>query len=298
MKKQSKITVWFRQIRGPFLVLSVVLVLIGIAAAGRDGYNPRWFDAVLLITGVVLAHISVNLFNELSDYKTKIDEHTLPTPFSGGSGMMQAGLTNPKKVTGVAYTALILAGFIGLYFCVAGSWVILVFIICGGVAVRFYTSHLARWLLGEFFSGLTLGTFVILGSYMALTGRLNIDILFISIPPGLLTFLLLFLNEFPDAEADRKGGRYHLVIRFGKKKSAIIYIAVLIVIYILILTAPFILNIPITVLLALLTLPIASTAAVKIVKFHSNTPKLVPALAMNIMVVILTDLLLAIGYFI
>ncbi|MCK5056508.1 MAG: prenyltransferase [Candidatus Aminicenantes bacterium] len=298
MKKQSKITVWFRQIRGPFLVLSVVLVLIGIAAAGRDGYNPRWFDAVLLITGVVLAHISVNLFNELSDYKTKIDEHTLPTPFSGGSGMMQAGLTNPKKVTGVAYTALILAGFIGLYFCVAGSWVILVFIICGGVAVRFYTSHLARWLLGEFFSGLTLGTFVILGSYMALTGRLNIDILFISIPPGLLTFLLLFLNEFPDAEADRKGGRYHLVIRFGKKKSAIIYIAVLIVIYILILTAPFILNIPITVLLALLTLPIASAAAVKIVKFHSNTPKLVPALAMNIMVVILTDLLLAIGYFI
>jgi 1,4-dihydroxy-2-naphthoate octaprenyltransferase len=298
MKKQSKITVWFRQIRGPFLVLSVALVLIGIAAAGRDGYNPRWFDAVLLITGVVLAHISVNLFNELSDYKTKIDEHTLPTPFSGGSGMMQAGLTNPKKVAGVAYTALIFAGFIGLYFCVTGSWVILVFIICGGVAVRFYTSHLARWLLGEFFSGLTLGTFVILGSYMALTGRLNIDILFISIPPGLLTFLLLFLNEFPDAEADRKGGRYHLVIHFGKKKSAIIYIAVLIVIYILILTSPFILNIPITVLVALLTLPIASAAAVKIVKFHSNTPKLVPALAMNVMVVILTDLLLAIGYFI
>ena len=172
------------------------------------------------------------------------------------------------------------------------------FIISGGATVRFYTSHLARWLLGEFFSGLTLGTFVILGSYMALTGQLDLNILFISIPPGLLTFLLLFLNEFPDAEADRQGGRYHLVIHFGKKKSVMIYIAVLTVMYMLILTAPFILNIPFTVLLALLTLPAAAAAVVKIVKFHSNTPKLVPALAMNVMVVIFTDLLLAVGYFI
>lgn len=299
MKKESKIIIWLRQIRAPFLVLPVVLVLIGVAAVRRDGYtNWLGLDTVLLIVGVVLAHISVNLFNELSDYKTRIDEHTTPTPFSGGSGMMQSGKTKPKTVALVAYTTFVLAAVIGFYFCVVSSWITLLFIIPGGAAVRFYTSHLARWLLGEFFSGLTLGTFVVLGSYVALSGQLNINIVFISIPPGILTFLLLFLNEFPDAEADKKGGRYHMIIHFGKRKSAIIYTAALAVMYILILLGPFIFDIPYTVMVALLTLPLAVAATVIVLKHHSDTLKLIPALGMNVMIVLFTDLLLAVGYFI
>ena len=35
--------------------------------------------------------------------------------------------------------------------------------ICGALAVRFYTSHLAKWLIGELVSGLTLGSFVVIG---------------------------------------------------------------------------------------------------------------------------------------
>lgn len=297
MNKESKVGTWFRQIRGPFLLLAAFLTLIGIAAAYRDGFSHLW-HSLLLIVGVVLAHISVNLFNELSDYKTKIDEHTTPTPFSGGSGMMQSGKTKPAAVTAAAYGAMFLAAAIGFYFCVVSTWYILVFMTAGGIAIRFYTSHLARWLLGEFFSGLTLGSFVVLGTYMALTGQLNINIVYISIPPGILTTLLLFLNEFPDAEADKKGGRFHMIIHFGKKKSASIYAAAMPVLYILILAGPFILDIPYTVLIALLTLPIAGKAVSIALKFHSDTAKLVPALGMNVMVVLLTDLLLAVGYFI
>jgi 1,4-dihydroxy-2-naphthoate octaprenyltransferase len=295
MKKESKTGIWLRQIRGPFLALAAILTLIGTAAAHRDGYG-HLFHALLLIVGVVSAHASVNLFNELSDYKTKIDELTTPTPFSGGSGMMQAGKTEPGAVTAAAYSAMILAAAIGFYFCAVSSWYILIFMAAGGVAIRFYTSHLARWLLGEFFSGLTLGVFVVLGAYMALTGHLNINILYISLPPGILTMLLLFLNEFPDAEADKKGGRYHMIIHFGKKKSARIYMAVVAVVYILILAGPFILDIPYTVLIALLTLPIAIKAMTITSKFYNDTPKLIPALGMNVMVVLFTDLLLAIGY--
>jgi 1,4-dihydroxy-2-naphthoate octaprenyltransferase len=47
----------------------------------------------LLLAGVVLAHISVNLFNEYSDYKTGIDFNTHRSPFSGGSGMIVSGKT-------------------------------------------------------------------------------------------------------------------------------------------------------------------------------------------------------------
>ncbi len=295
--RDNTAAVWFKQIRAPFLILSLVLVLIGIGAAHRDSYS-HWLQAIMLIVGVTLSHISVNLFNELSDYKTKIDEQTSRTPFSGGSGMMQAGKTSPKAVTAAAYAAMILGAAIGFYFCVISSWFILIFMVSGGIAVRLYTSHLAKWLLGELISGLTLGTFVVLGTYMALTGSLKPGIVLISIPPGILTSLLLFLNEFPDAEADRAGGRHHMVIHYGKEKSARIYVLGLSLTYAFIMVPPFILDVPFTVLIALLTLPIAVKAGATVLKHHSSMQQLVPALGMNVLVVLFTDLLLAVGYFI
>jgi 1,4-dihydroxy-2-naphthoate octaprenyltransferase len=296
MKQESRFIVWFRQIRGPFLVLPIALVSIGVAAAHRHGIT-HWGHALLLLLGVMLTHVSVNLFNEISDYKTRIDESTTATPFSGGSGMLQAGQTSVRSVTAVAYTVMAAAAAIGLYFCLVSGWLILVFMAFGGVAIRFYTSHLARWLVGELVSGLTLGTFVVLGVYYALTGRLTLEITWISIPPGILTLLLLFLNEFPDAEADEKGGRHHLIIHLGKKKSAVLYALILTLLYIVILLAPFVSAAPYTTLIALLTLPLALKASSITLKHYNDTPKLVPALGLNVGIVILTDLLLALAYF-
>jgi 1,4-dihydroxy-2-naphthoate octaprenyltransferase len=41
-----------------------------------------------------------------------------------------------------------------------------------------------------------------------------------------MTFNLLFLNEFPDEDADRAGGRRNLVLIFGRRSAALIYSAV------------------------------------------------------------------------
>ena len=38
-----------------------------------------------------------------------------------------------------------------------------------------------------------------------------------------MTFNLLLLNEFPDEEADRQGGRKNLVLMFGRPRAALIY---------------------------------------------------------------------------
>jgi 1,4-dihydroxy-2-naphthoate octaprenyltransferase len=296
MKLKNTIKIWFQQIRGPFLILSVFLVLLGIAAAYHDSYI-HWVHGVLLIIGVVLAHISVNLFNELSDYQTKIDEHTVPTPFSGGSGMLQSGKTSPKAVRITAYSTLVAAGVIGTYFFIVSGWLILIFMLAGGLGIRYYTSHFAKWLIGEFVAGLTLGTLVVLGVYYCLATQLTLDVILISIPPGILTFLLLFLNEFPDTEADRKGGRHHLIIHFGKNRSAKIYLVGLGIVYLMILVTPFVSHVPHTVLISLITLPLALKAGYIVLRQYDDTPKLIPALGMNVMVVILTDLFLAIGYF-
>jgi 1,4-dihydroxy-2-naphthoate octaprenyltransferase len=298
MPSENKVKTWLQQIRAPFLILSVVLVMISAAAARSDTGSVNLTHTLLLTLGVVITHISVNLFNELSDQQTGIDNHTRRTPFSGGSGMMQTGATTPRQVRLAAYLTLLAAAAIGIYFALISGWVILVFMAVGGLAIRFYTTHLARWLLGEIVAGLALGTMVVLGAYYALTSGLNSAIVIISLPPGLLTALLLFLNEFPDADADRQGGRHHLVIHFGHKISARIYVSVISLVYLLILAAPLVTRAPWTVLLGLLTFPAALKASTTTLRHYQNIPKLVPAMGMNVLVVLLTDLLIAVGYFI
>ncbi|MCU0237156.1 MAG: prenyltransferase [Acidobacteria bacterium] len=296
MTVQPSLGVWLRQVRAPFLVLAMALTLLGIATAHWHGFDHAG-HSLLLVIGVVLAHAAVNLFNELSDHGTGIDAHTERTPFSGGSGMLQAGKTTPRQVRLAAYGTLLAAGAIGLYFCLASGWPLLALMACGALAIRFYTSHLSRWRVGELVSGLTLGSFVVIGSHYALTSFMTLDVLYISLPPGLLTALLLFLNEFPDAEADRRGGRRHLVIAFGRKKSAMIYAVSVALVFVLIAAGPFILNIPHVVLIALLALPLGVAAAAQALRYHDDPPRLVPAQALNVALVIVTDLLLALAYF-
>jgi 1,4-dihydroxy-2-naphthoate octaprenyltransferase len=297
LKAAALARTWFFQIRGPFLILSVVLVLIGTAAAGYEGVRQP-FHAALLFAGVILAHASVNCFNELSDDRTGVDGRTVRTPFSGGSGLLQAGMTTPRQVASAAYATLAAAAAIGLYFVFVRGTVIFVFMVLGGLAIRFYTSFLARWILGELAAGLCLGSLVVVGSYTVLTGRITPGILVVSAVPGLLTALLLFLNEFPDAEADRTGGRRHLVIVLGRRLSSRLYVAALFTVYMTIAAASFIRTVPPTVLVALLTGPIAFFAVRIVWRDHQHPERMIPALALNVAVVLLTDLLLAVGYWV
>ncbi len=297
MPEQGKIKIWAGQIRAPFLLLSVVLVLIGGAVA----YQDEMFNGLrvaLCMIGVILAHVSVNLFNELSDYKTGIDEHTNRTPFSGGSGSLQAKLTKPKAVFAVAAATLLIALAIGLYLSWVSSWMLMAFIAAGGVATVFYTSHMSRFVLGELAAGSCLGTFVVLGTYFSQTSTLTPTVIWLSIPPGILTALLLLLNEFPDAEADRTGGRKHLVIALGRKRAALLYTGSLILSYVILVLGVAFGQFPLTVLVALLTLPLAAKAIQGALKHNSDIEKLVPALGANVGVVLGTDLLIAVGFFI
>jgi 1,4-dihydroxy-2-naphthoate octaprenyltransferase len=297
MSFSKSLKIWAVQIRAPFLLLSVILVLIGGSVSFRDG-GFKGLRFALAMLGVVLAHVAVNLFNELSDHKTGIDHHTRRTPFSGGSGTLQLGLTSPGAVGMAACGALLVAFGIGLYLSWVSGWFLMVLIIAGGTATVFYTSHLARWVLGELAAGICLGSFVVLGTYYAQTGNLTSAVAWLSVPPGILTALLLFLNEFPDVEADRMGGRRHLVITLGWKRAAMVYTAALASSYLILIVGVILGLFPATVLLALLTLPLAFKAASTALRHGGEFEKMIPALGANVGLVLGTDLLIAVAYFI
>ena len=89
----------------------------------------------------------------------------------------------------------------------------------------------ARKGLGELTIFLAFGPLLTLGSMFSMS-NISIDlnssiiqtIFFIGIPLGLLTTNILFINQFPDYESDKKTGKNNLVVIFGKKISRWIYL--------------------------------------------------------------------------
>jgi 1,4-dihydroxy-2-naphthoate polyprenyltransferase len=307
MNNISSFSAWMAQIRANFLVLAVFLVGIGLAVTWNyQSGAPVEFSflhAAMIMTGVVLAHISVNLFNEYSDFRTRIDFHTIRTPFSGGSGMLVTGKTKPRNVLFVAVLTLAIAFGIGVYFSIVAHWSILLIAILGGLTIVLYTPLLSRFMLGELFAGLMLGTLVVIGTFIAMTASPGMSLseivttrlILISIPPGILTSLLLLINEFPDVEADRTGNRKHLVIRFGKQKAAWIYAFGIFLTFGIIISLP-ILGITSTwIYLALLPLPLALNASFLAIKHNDDNKKITMAMGNNVITVLATDLLLAIA---
>lgn len=300
----NNIQTWIAQTRANFLVLAVFLTAIGLAFAAKFDTETafNWLHAILIMAGAISAHISVNLFNEYSDFQTRIDFSTQRTPFSGGSGMLTEGRTKPLHVKIAAWLTLLFSAAIGVYFSIVAHYSIIIIALIGAIAITLYTPLLSRLLLGEIFSGLALGSLVIIGAYIAMTAEpgtpladlVPIEVLLVSIPPGILTALLLLLNEFPDAEADKAGGRRHLVIIFGKKRAAWFYAANMLALFTIIILLPIFGVASYWLYLALLPVPLAIKASAIAIKHGSDLPKLIPALGMNVLVVLGTDLMIAI----
>lgn len=294
------------QFRANFLLLAVLLVFIGVAAAYKmPGHNAGfdWLSALLLVIGVVSAHISVNLFNEYSDYHTRIDFNTRRTPFSGGTGMLTTGQTKPGQVLAAALITLISALLIGVWFSLTAHPSIILLILIGAASIVLYTPFFARIALGELISGLSLGSLVVIGSYIAMTAApttpwheiVPSSVIYLSIAPGILTALLLFLNEFPDADVDRAGGRRHLVIVLGRHASAWLYVAGLVATFAVVIWMVANQTLNYWGLLALLPLPLAIKAGATTLKSYDNTPALIPGMGANVMTVLSTDLLLGVA---
>lgn len=207
--------------RAYFLLLPVTLVAVGAAAAAYDGtFDPLATIAALL--GLVALHAAVNAFNEYSDFRSGIDFDTQRTPFSGGSGTLPGG--QPARIAlGVGIGGSVFGAIIATYFLFSVGPTLLPIFALGALCVLGYTDFLARIYLGEIFAGLGLGTLPVLGAALVQGGELGPAAIAASIPPFFMTFNLLLLNEFPDEEADRKGGRRNLVILLGRRGAAAVY---------------------------------------------------------------------------
>lgn len=292
----SAFKTWLMETRPHFLLLTPVCVFTGVAASLYMGYPFNALHLVLAFFGAVFAHISVNVLNDYFDYKSGIDLKTKRTPFSGGSGILPSALLEPRKVYLFGMGSLVLVALIGIYFFFVYRWAVLPIGLLGIALILLYTPYITKLTGITELVGPGLGfALMVLGTYVTQTGAYSAIAIVVSGVAGLLIANLLLLNEFPDVEADKSVGRRHLPIVLGTERAAKIYCSVLALAYVLILGAAIAGVLPLLALLGLATLPLGIKAMKGVLKSHSDPGNLVPAMGMNVFVVLLTPLLMSIG---
>ncbi len=109
---------------------------------------------------------------------------------------------------------------------------------------------------------------------------------------------LLLLNQFPDVEADRGVGRHHFPIAIGREASVRLYVIFLVGAYLAIIFGYITGSLPLTGFLALGSIVIAVPTVKGVARFANDVDRLIPYMGRNVVIIILTPVLLAIGLFI
>jgi 1,4-dihydroxy-2-naphthoate octaprenyltransferase len=208
-----------RTTRLPFLSATAVPVLLGIAVAASHGAFT-WWTALLTVVGASFAHLAINVSNDVFDTLSGADDaNTTPTQFSGGSRVAIYDLVTVKGLARLSAGLFGAAAAIGLLLvAVTGSMLLLWIGIAGILVGLAYTAPPLKLVyrgLGEFAVAIGFGPIMLLGAYVVQTGRLALEPMLLSIVPGILIALILFVNEIPDRRSDAEAGKRTLPTRFA-----------------------------------------------------------------------------------
>ena len=230
--ERSKLRDLFLASRPKFLVASAAPVLVGscLGYAVTGSFNPGLF--VLASLAIMALHAGANIVNDFYDHLSQNDWlNKNPTPFSGGRRFIQKGILSPRATLLEGLIALIIGSIIGLVIVImTQSLFILILGLVGLAGGFFYTARpiqLGYRSVGELAIFLLFGVLPVYASYYLQAKTIDLNPLLSGSLVGILIFLVILINEFPDLEADRRVNKRTLVVRFGVPASVWIYRAAL-----------------------------------------------------------------------
>jgi 1,4-dihydroxy-2-naphthoate octaprenyltransferase len=286
----------FWQIADPKIwIASTIPMAVGgaIAYAQTGTFSWYWFIAGLL--AIYLLEIGKNAINEYVDYLSGVDRFVTAdkrTPFSGGKKTIIDGKLTLKENLVIGIVTIALGCLIGLYIVFAREFAILWFGLAGVFFALFYSLppfQFAYRGFGELAVGFTFGPLITTGTYLVQTGSISPLVIIASLPLGFIIANVLWINQYPDYEADLQGGKMNGVVRLGKKKGVSVYAVLFGLAYLFLLVlAVFSKNI--LWLLPFISMPPAVKAVLVAKKHYDNIPLLIEANAKTIQVYQLTGL--------
>lgn len=226
--QQSKLVVLFLASRPKFLVASAAPVLVGSALgfAVAGTFSPLLF--ILALLAIMALHAGANMANDYFDHTSRNDwVNENPTPFSGGRRYIQQGILSPRATLLAALAALAFGSAVGIIIVLLTQSVfILILGLVGLFGGFFYTASPVRLgyrSVGEPVIALLFGLLPVYGAYYLQTETVDIIPFLPAVIVGILIFLVILINEFPDVTADAAVNKRTLVVRFGVPASVWIY---------------------------------------------------------------------------
>ncbi|MCK5719851.1 MAG: 1,4-dihydroxy-2-naphthoate octaprenyltransferase [Thiomargarita sp.] len=300
---QTTWTAWIKATRPQFFTVIILPILLGtvIAKYTQDIFSLPYL--ILSLLAGILFHASINVINDYFDHLNKTDVYNITplTPFAGGSRTIQNGILSANQMY---YYGLVLLGIaisIGL-FLVAKSGLMLLWIgIIGALSGYFYSAPpfaLHSRCLGELLIGLNFGVLAVLGAYYVQTQSLDMIPFIASLPLAALVTAILYINEFPDMEADKKAGKITIIVYLGNIKARPIYVFLIVASFISVILGVIYQYLPLLALTCLLTLPLGFKAIKTVYSHYEQSTALIPAIKNTIMMHTVTSLLLIMSFMI
>jgi len=288
--------------RAPFLTASIVPVILGTALAYRTTHVFNMIDFLLVLFGMVFAHLGVNLANDYYDYLQGADQNNrFRNDFSGGSTFLVDQSEKPGRFRNLTWFSFALAAVCGLALMIRvdnGIGPIFWFALAGFVSGFFYTAPPLKFVyrgFGEIFILLGFGILPLVGTYYVHAGSITWEPLVAGTAVGLLTTNILYINQFPDYESDRDAGKATLVVRLGTARARFLYLVILAGAALFIVLGLVLFEYPIFYLLGLLALSPALVASRVLFQYHRDPTNLFKGQALTIVTQLATGVVLTIG---
>lgn len=220
--KQNSIQAWILAARPKTLTGAITPVIVGSALAGMVGHF-HWLPALICCLFASLMQIAANFINDLFDFLKGSDREDRLGPERACS---QGWISAQAMKKGIIFT-IIFACIVGSTLLFYGGWELM---IMGGACVIFaflyttgpYPLSYNGW--GDVLVIIFFGFVPVGGTYYVQTLDLTADTIIASLICGLLIDTLLVVNNYRDREADAKSGKQTLVVRFGEKFGAYLYL--------------------------------------------------------------------------
>ena len=282
---------WILATRPRTLPAAVAPVIVGTGMAVADG-KFQFMPALAALLGAFLLQIGVNLANDYFDFKKGIDTSDRLGPVR----VTQSGLISPDRVRFAMILVLSGAVAVGLYLTAVAGWPIFaagIACIAASLAYSGGPYPLASHGLGDLFVFIFFGLVAVCGTYYVQALTVTVQVLWISVPIGLLITAIIVVNNLRDIPTDQKSGKNTLAVILGERGSKLEYLLLVIGAYIM--PAVFFVSggFSAWVLLPLLSIPLSIRNIIAV--YNNKGPSLNQVLAKTAALSLVFSLLLAAG---
>lgn len=246
-------------------ITSLASMTIGASVAALEG-PIDWFWFIVLGVAMFCMEVAKNAWGDVYDYDSGTDLAVSKedrTDFSGGKRVLVDALLTREQTWWIVY----LFGGVGLLL---------------GAAIVFFQEPMVFWiglgglLLGWSYHGPPLqlvyrgwgelavliiyGPVIALSTYMIQRHQMSMDVFWLSLPLGIFITAFLWVNEFPDHDADKSANKRNLVVVLGKHLASRCLPFIYLVAFLLVIMMPVLTHIEARIWGAFIALPTAVLA--------------------------------------